>query len=181
MSEKRNAHPAAAMPEAARIGYAQAIASIVRADGKAHPSEQAKVVRLCDALGLSEAGRAEVKGAIRAPNFAEIEAWLRRFVLDEALRYRLMWDALVMAFADGELASGERSELAAFAEVLGFTTDQVLAMALYVERTLGHKKKRGEPSLAEALMPGLDGLPVDPASATEAIRWLHDAIGSRGA
>ena len=174
----RHAHPAAALPEPLRIEYLGALASLVLADGTRHPEEQGRLRQLCSALGLPPAAWATVEGAMAAPNFARIEESLRIFKADESLRFRLMLDAMVVAFADGKLDPSESLELAGFASVLGFTGEQVLTLARYVEATLG---KPGAsvtgPSLTATLESGLEGIPVEPGSARAAIRWLHKTLG----
>ena len=173
-------HPAAALPEPLRIEYIGALASLVLADGEPHPEELRRLRQLCAALGLGEASWATVECAIAGPNFARIEETLRIFKDNDGLRFHLMLDALVVAFADGKLDASESLELAGFASVLGFTSEQVLALSRYVEASPGSE---GAPQkghhLTDALESGLEGIPVEPGSARAAVRWLNKTLGRR--
>ena len=73
--------------------------------------------------------------AARSPDLRRVEAILASF-REDPIRFSLLTDAILVAFADEKLAAGETEQIAEFADALGITTPQAVAIARYVDRTV---------------------------------------------
>jgi uncharacterized tellurite resistance protein B-like protein len=138
-------HPARALREPDRIAYLAALAQLVSADGVVDRTEMARLAALCDALALSTEGRAALVDLAAEPDpgrMHQILVWVRK---DVALRYSLMADAIVIAFADGKLTSAEAAEVAEVARELEIEPAQAVLMARYVESILRAPSEKTDP------------------------------------
>lgn len=172
-----NPHKARSLPEDRRLDYITVIAAMVHADGHVDDVELEVLRLLGDAIDIPEKLMAGVIEAARAPDPLKVDALLASFG-DDQLRFSLLTDAILVAFADEKLAAGETEQIADFAEALHISTAQAITIARYVESVLVDNDKK---ELAKALEEGL----ADAASHVHpprGVRWLYRKLtGGRGA
>jgi len=172
-----NPHKARSLPEDRRLDYITVIASMVHADGHVDEVELEVMRLLGEALDIPDKLMAGVIEAARAPDPQRVDALLASFG-DDPLRFSLLTDAILVAFADEKLAAGETEQIADFAEALHISTAQAITIARYVESVLVDNDKK---ELAKALEEGL----ADAASHVHpprGVRWLYRKLtGGRGA
>ena len=168
-------HPAASLPESLRFQYVAVLVSLVYADGRADERELSLVRRLCDALRLGPWAHEALEAAMRHPNAALVDETLRLLGAIGDLRFSLMADAIAFGFVDGRLSSAEATALHDFADALGVSRDQALALARWVEGAIIKPTNPDRP-LTHALAAGLAGMPVDAASTEAALRWLQEVL-----
>jgi len=140
-------HPARTLPEPQKIEYLLAVAQFVWADGVVARPEMRRLVDVCNALALSDAGREQLIAAAAEPDPTREEAAVRWIKDDVALRFSLMGDAILIAFADGILADPEAAEIVQLAQRMGVETVQAMAMARYVEGLLRVPSNKTDPSI----------------------------------
>ncbi len=172
-----NPHKARALPEDRRLDYITAIASVVHADGHVDEVELEVLRLLGEAIDLPPRFMPKVLEAARNPDHPELERILASFKADP-IRFSLLTDAVLVAFADEKLEAGETEHIAEVAEALDISTAQAVTIAKYVESVLVDNDKK---ELAKALEEGL----ADAASQVHpprGVRWLYRKLtGGRGA
>jgi len=172
-----NPHKARSLPEDRRLDYITVIASMVHADGHVDDVELEVMRLLGEAIDIPEKLMARVIEAARAPDPQKVDALVASFS-EDPLRFSLLTDAILVAFADEKLAAGETEQIADFAEALHISTAQAITIARYVESVLVDNDKK---ELAKALEEGL----ADAASHVHpprGVRWLYRKLtGGRGA
>jgi uncharacterized tellurite resistance protein B-like protein len=170
-------HKARSLPENRRMDYMTAVASVVHADGEVDDMELEVLRLLGEVLDVKPPDMERVIAAARSPDHARVEQILATF-RDDPLRFSLLTDAILVAFADEKLAAGETEEIAEFAEALHISTSQAVMIARYVESVLVDGEKH---DLARALAEGL----ADASSHVHpprGVRWLYRKLtGGRGA
>jgi uncharacterized tellurite resistance protein B-like protein len=170
-------HKARTLPEDRRIDYITAVAAVVHADGEVDDMELEVLRLLGEVLDVKPADMVHVIEAAQNPDHARVEEILASFS-EDAIRFSLLTDAILVAFADEKLASGETAEIAEFAEALHISTAQAVTIARYVESVLVDGEKH---DLAKALAEGL----ADASSHVHpprGVRWLYRKLtGGRGA
>lgn len=171
-----NPHQARFLSEDRRLDYITVIASVVHADGHVDDVELEVMRLLGEAIDLPSRQMPTVIDAARSPDLRRVEAILASF-REDPIRFSLLTDAILVAFADEKLAAGETEQIAEFADALGITTPQAVAIARYVEAALVDADKK---DLAKALEEGL----ADAASHVHpprGVRWLYRKLtGGRG-
>jgi uncharacterized tellurite resistance protein B-like protein len=169
-------HKARALPEDRRIDYVTAVAAVVHADGEVHETELDVLRQLGEVLDIAPRFMPGIMDAAQNPDHGKVEAILGTFRTDP-IRFALLTDAILVAFADEKLAAGETEEIAEFAEALHISTAQAVTIARYVESALVEGEKH---DLAKALAEGL----ADAASQIHpprGVRWLYRKLtGGRG-
>jgi uncharacterized tellurite resistance protein B-like protein len=172
-----NPHKARALPEDRRLDYITAIASVVHADGHVDEVELEVMRLLGEAIDLPERMMPRVIEAARDPDHGRVERILASFK-EDPIRYSLLTDAILVAFADEKLEAGETEQIGEFAEALGISTAQAVTIARYVESVLVDNDRK---ELAKALEEGL----ADAAGQVHpprGVRWLYRKLtGGRGA
>lgn len=169
-------HAACALPEPQRIEYLTAVASILHADGAVVDSEIAKLRALCDALDVSAAGTEEVVAAARQPDPARVSRIVAGY-REKDLRFTLLTDAILLAYADGSVDVGESEEIASWAQVLDISTSQAVLIGRYVAEVV-HGQDEGMGNLSKDLASGLAQFgPQVPAKGS--IRWLYVKLGGK--
>jgi len=158
-----------------RIDYLTAVASIAFADGTTDREELARINEMCAELGVTGEGAERVTAAASAPDRAQVEGILGRFAKTK-LRVTMLIDAMVVAYADGRVDTGEAAEIARYAKVLGFTSEEVVRVGRYVEESLGGPQ--GGEALADDLAAKLADLAADVPS-QGVVRGLFDRIRKR--
>jgi hypothetical protein len=175
-------HPARALPEPQKIEYLLAVAQFVWADGVVAKQEMKRLVDVCEALALSDAGREKLIAAAAEPDPNRVESAVEWIKHDVALRFSLMADAILISFADGILADPEADEIVALARRLAVEKDQAMAMARYVEGLLRAPSHKTDPSiriLSLQLEKALAETDADAAQATAAPErrsWFRDVL-----
>src|SRR5262249_6726619 len=135
-------HPARALPEPQKIEYLLAVAQFVWADGVVARPEMRHLGDMCEALALSDASREELIAAAAAPDPTRVDAAVSWIKGDVALRFSLMGDAILIAFADGILAGPEADEIVQLARRLGGETEQGMGMARCVGGLLARPRDK---------------------------------------
>jgi uncharacterized tellurite resistance protein B-like protein len=161
-------HKARALPEDRRIDYLTAIASMVHADGHVDEVELEVLRLLGEAIEVPERVMPDVYEAARNPDHRRVEAILATFKADP-LRFALLTDTILVAFADEKLAPGETEQIADVAEALDISRAHAVTIARYVESVLVDNDKK---ELAKALEEGL----ADAASHVHpprGVKWLY--------
>ena len=144
-------HPALEASIEDRIDYLVAVASIAFADGTTDRSELLKISELCAELGVTGDGAQRVASAASVPYREQIEHILGRF-RQSGLRVTLLIDAMVVAYADDKVDTGEVAEIARFAKALDLDTAQAVLIGRYVEETIaGHGAETLSRELASKL------------------------------
>jgi uncharacterized tellurite resistance protein B-like protein len=175
-------HPARTLPEPQKIEYLLAVAQFVWADGVVARPEMRRLVDVCNALALSDAGREQLIAAAAAPDPTRVEAavhWIRE---DVALRFSLLGDAILIAFADGILADPEATEIGQLAQRMGVETAQAMAMARYVEGLLRVPSNKTDPSIRalslqlEAALAKTDAKAGAAAANAERRSWFRELL-----
>jgi len=170
-------HRARALPEARRLDYLTAIASVVHADGHVDELELEVLRLLGEAIDLPERLMPRVIEAAQNPDHAGVERILAG-LSEDAVRFSLLTDAILVAFADEKLAPGETEQIAELAEALGISKTQAVSIGKYVESALLDNDTK---DLSRALEEGL----ADAAShihPPRGVRWLYRKLtGGRGA
>jgi uncharacterized tellurite resistance protein B-like protein len=171
-----NPHKARSLPEDRRLDYITVIASMVHADGHVDEVELEVMRLLGEALDLPDSAMPGVFEAARDPDHRKVEALIESFA-EDPLRFSLLTDAILVAFADEKLAAGETEQIADFAEALHISRPEAVTIARYVESVLVDNDKK---ELAKALEEGL----ADAASHVHpprGVRWLYRKLtGGRG-
>ena len=175
-------HPARALPDPQKIEYLLAVAQFVWADGVVAKQEMKRLVNVCEALALSDAGREKLIAAAAEPDPSRVDAAVAWIKQDVALRFSLMADAILIAFADGILAGPEADEIVALARRLGVETEQAMAMARYVEGVLRAPSHKTDPSIRllslqlEEALAKTDSAAATEAAASERRGWFRDLL-----
>jgi uncharacterized tellurite resistance protein B-like protein len=175
-------HPARSLPEAQRIEYLLAVAQFVWADGVVARPEMRHLRDMCQALALSDAGREELIAAAAAPDRTRVDAAVAWIKGDVALRFSLMGDAILIAFADGILAGPEADGIVELAQRLGVETSQAIAMARYVEGLLRRPSDKTDPSIRllsrqlEEALAKTDAVAGAAAAAPERRSWFRELL-----
>jgi uncharacterized tellurite resistance protein B-like protein len=169
-------HKARALPEDRRVDYLIAVAAVVHADGEIAETELDVMRQLGEVLDISPRTMPRIMDAACNPDHQQVETILGTFRQDP-IKFALLTDAILVAFADEKLAAGETEEIAEFAEALHISTAQAVTIARYVESALVEGEKH---DLAKALEEGL----ADAASHVHpprGVRWLYRKLtGGRG-
>jgi uncharacterized tellurite resistance protein B-like protein len=158
----------------------------VWADGVVAKQEMRRLSDVCDALALSEAGKEKLIAAAAAPDPERLASAVERIKHDVALRFSLMADAILIAFADGILADPEAGEIVALARRLGVEQEQAMAMARYVEGLLRAPSHKTDPSIRILSLQLEKALAeTDPAAAHATVdperrSWFRDLLGRFG-
>jgi uncharacterized tellurite resistance protein B-like protein len=163
-----NPHQARFLSEERRLEYMTVIASVVHSDGHVDDVELEVMRQLGEAIDLPSRQMPTVIDAARSPDLRRVEAILASF-RDDPIRFALLTDAILVAFADEKVAAGETEQIAEFADALGISTVQAVAIAKYVESSLVDVDRK---DLAKALEEGL----ADAASHVHpprGVRWLY--------
>lgn len=129
--ERPPPHPATALPHNGRVEYLIAVAALVYADGEVAPGELEVVRALSRILELPDGAHNLVVASAKFPDYKRVDAILAKFRGDN-LRYTLLCDAVLVAFADGRLRPTETHELARFAHALGISSAQAIKIGQYV-------------------------------------------------
>ena len=175
-------HPARALPEPQKIEYLLAVAQFVWADGVVAQQEMRRLVNVCEALALSDAGREQLITAAAEPDPRRVDkavGWIKE---DVALRFSLMADAILISFADGILADPEADEIVALARRLSVETEQAMAMARYVEGLLRAPSHKTDPSIRilslqlEKALAETDAKAASETVAAERRSWFRDVL-----
>jgi uncharacterized tellurite resistance protein B-like protein len=176
-------HPARSLPEPQKIEYLLAVAQFVWADGVVAKPEMRRLSDVCDALALAPSGREKLIAAAAAPDPKRVDAAVHWIKEDVALRFSLMGDAILIAFADGILADPEAAEIVQLAQRLGVETEQAMAMARYVEGLLRVPSNKTDPSIRllsrqlEAALAKTDADAGAQAAAPERRSWFRQLLG----
>jgi uncharacterized tellurite resistance protein B-like protein len=163
-------HAALSLGVDQRHRYLLAVAAIVYADGNLDPGEREVLRLLARVLELEEpeAWADSALKQVRDPDRARIDEILGELQTEE-LRHALLADAILVAFADGRVTAGECREVAEYAERLGVSTAQAVAVGRYVEEVIlgeeGH-------TLSKALAVGLADAKAE-LSPPRGLRWLY--------
>src|SRR5262245_54576956 len=144
-------HKARSLPEDRRLDYITAVAAMVHADGEVSELELDVLRLLGEVLDISPQAMPRILESACNPDHRKVEYILGTF-RDDPLRFALLPDAILVAFADEVLAAGETEEIAEFAEALHISTAQAVSIARYVESALVDSEKH---DLAKALAEGL--------------------------
>jgi len=161
-------HKARSLPEDRRIDYITAVASVVHADGEVSELELEVLRLLGEVLDIPPTSMPRILEAACNPDHTRVEHILSTFRADP-IRFALLTDAILVAFADEKLAAGETEEIAEFAEALHISTAQAVTIARYVESALVDSERH---DLAKALAEGL----ADASSHVHpprGVRWLY--------
>jgi uncharacterized tellurite resistance protein B-like protein len=175
-------HRARSLPEAERIEYLTAVASLVVADAHVDDAELAVLGRLCRALDVSAEAQERVIAAARSPDRAAVERALAEVAKDADLRTSLLADAIVVAFADGKLMPGETQHIDDFARRLGLTQAQAVLISRHVEAIVrAERAASGDATspmtrLSSELAQGLTA-EGDARRRDGSVRWLWRALG----
>jgi uncharacterized tellurite resistance protein B-like protein len=189
---KGGPHPARGLPEPQRIDYLTAVGSILFADGTVSESELEKLRHMCLALELSPAGVEEVIGAFADAGGAQLSplaaagqqpdpARVSRIVAgyrNKDLRFTLLTDAIVMAYADGRIDEGESEEIASWAEALQISTAQAVLIARYVAQVVSDEGEGDDKDLSKELAAGL-AEHANQVPNKGSIRWLFVKLGGK--
>ena len=135
-------HPATKLPLAERVDYLTVVAAMVTADGEVSDSELGKLRQYCKDLDLGPAEIGQVMTDAEQPNQVQIREITSRLKSSE-LRFTLMTDLLFMAFADGKFVEAEEREVAALADALVITGEQLTAIKKYVQTVLKAQRTAG--------------------------------------
>jgi uncharacterized tellurite resistance protein B-like protein len=130
-NDERPPHPAAALPHNGRVEYLIAVAALVYADGEVAPGEIEIIRALSKILDLPDGAHNLVVASAKFPDYKRVDGILAKFRGDP-LRYTLLCDAVLVAFADGKLRPSETHELARFAHALGISSAQAVKIGAYV-------------------------------------------------
>jgi uncharacterized tellurite resistance protein B-like protein len=174
MSDGGHDHTARNLPEDQRLEYLVAVASMVCADGQVAESELEVVRTLCEALAVSAETAKNVLAAARHPDRARVDATASR-LRGHPLRYALLTDAILVAFADGKVLPGESEEIAELADALGISRAHAGLIGRYVETVIVGEE---HPALSKALSDQL----AEHASHVHpprGVRWLYRKLIER--
>jgi uncharacterized tellurite resistance protein B-like protein len=149
---------------------------VVHADGEVSELELEVLRLLGEVLDISPRTMPRIIEAACNPDHEKVEYILGTFRHDP-IRFALLTDAILVAFADEKLAAGETEEIAEFAEALHISTAQAVAIARYVESALVDGEKH---DLAKALEEGLADVSSQ-VHPPRGVRWLYRKLtGGRG-
>ena len=162
-------HPAMALDANERIDYLCAAASIAYADGQTDSSELNVLREMCRLLDVGDGAERVLEAARQKP-----EASHARFeqIKQRGLGVPLVTDAVVIAFADGQLAPGETKGIAAIVHLVGVTHAQAGLIGRYVEATVSGED---DGPLARELAEGLVREKV-PVSSHHPVKWLYQKL-----
>lgn len=119
------------LSETARVEYLIAVAALVYADGYVADSELQVLRALAHVLALPDGAYNLVMASARFPDKRRVTTILDKVKKDN-IKYTLLCDAVLVAFADGRLLAAETEEIARFARALGISTAQAGKIARYV-------------------------------------------------
>lgn len=167
-------HPAAALPEGQRLEYLRLVASMATVDGHIAEAERTKLERLGRVLGLRSSLTAPLFAALRrgeldAPVPAEHAATWRN---QGGVRWHLVIDSIVIAFADGALARTESERVGRLARLMSVSPAEVGKMAELVERIL-FQRAPDERVLARELGAAIG----EPEGGEQVVALLHEVAG----
>jgi uncharacterized tellurite resistance protein B-like protein len=148
-------HPARSLPDKQRIDYLLVVAAIAYADRQIAEAERENLRDLSAALGLSNMDADRVVATMVAPHPSQLARVFDSFKRGD-LRYTLLTDATVLAFADGQVESGEAETIARFAQALDIDTAQAVMIGRYVEEVVQGKRTE---SLSDELAQKLGQIP----------------------
>jgi uncharacterized tellurite resistance protein B-like protein len=170
-------HKARSLPEDRRVDYVTAVAAMVHADGEVSELELDVLRLLGEVLDISPKAMPRILEEACNPDHRKVEYILSTFESDP-IRFALLTDAILVAFADEKLAAGETEQIAEFADALHISVAQAVSIARYVESALVDGGEKHE--LAKALAEGL----ADASSHVHpprGVRWLYRKLtGGRG-
>jgi uncharacterized tellurite resistance protein B-like protein len=174
-------HEAHDIPLVERVDYMTIIASMAGADVALAPEELEKLRELCRALELPVAETEKVLDTARRPT-RSVERHLET-LKSSPLRFTLISDCLSLAYADGEYAKSERTEIASLARTLEVDDAQLAALeecarALAEAHAKDHPadwKHRGE-KLGQQL--AAVGIPIGAVGALSAVGLSTAGISS---
>jgi uncharacterized tellurite resistance protein B-like protein len=167
-------HKARSLTEERRVDYITAVAAVVHADGEVSELELDVLRLLGEVLDIPPRIMPRVVEAACNPDHRQVDYLLGTFRADP-IRFALLTDAILVAFADEKLMPGETEEIAEFSDALGISRAQAIAIAHYVESALVDGDKH---DLAKALAEGL----ADVASQVHpprGVRWLYRKLTRR--
>lgn len=119
-------HEALSVPLPERVDYLTVIASLVGADVALDPDELEQVRSLCKVLEVPDAEAEKIVETARRPTHSVVRHI--DSLKGSHLRFALLTDCIALAYADGEYAKGERTEILSLAHQLGVTDEQVAAL-----------------------------------------------------
>lgn len=131
-------HPLKGYKESEKIDYLSLLACIAAADGEVDDDEINSLRSLAKLVGLSGKGRAAVLSAAEDPSSVEVGDVTRRLSSSE-LRFTLITDMYLVAYADDSLDKEEVTEIKGFAKNLKVKDDQLQAIHKYAQAL--HKAK----------------------------------------
>jgi tellurite resistance protein len=138
MTPEIDDHPALGLDEVRRGAYLEAVAMLVLADGLVDPKELRSLSALCRSLEVSDATERRVLQAAQQGVPDAREGWLETIRNDRELSLALLIDAVVMAMADGKVASAEAEEIASLGAKLGISTAKATHIGAYVAGVVRH-------------------------------------------
>lgn len=162
-------HPARELSEEGRRRYLLALAAMIYADGVRNETEVTALRQIGEAIELPPPVVEAAIESMREPDRAEVDLILGELKADDALRWALLTDAILLIFSDRQVAVAECIEIAEYADRLGVSTAQAVLMGRYVEHVLLHEEGT---ELSKALAEGLaeDHAQLHPA---RGLKWLH--------
>lgn len=168
-------HPARDLPEDERRRYLTALAAMIYADGVRNEAEVEALRHIGEVLGLPAALVDATIDSMREPDRAAVDAILGDIRNDDALRWALLTDAILLIFSDRQVAVAECLEIAEYADRLGVSTGQAVLMGRYVEHVLLHEEGT---ELSKALAEGLAEAQAQLHPA-RGLKWLHRKLEER--
>ena len=134
-------HPLKGYKEDEKVGYLSVVACIAAADGEVVDEEIKALRALAKLVGVSGKGRATVLSAAEDPTSVDVEKHLGKLARSE-LRFTLLTDLYLIAYADDKLDKSEVREINDLAKKLKIRQDQKTAIKKYAEAL--HKAKDAE-------------------------------------
>ncbi|MCA9675492.1 MAG: TerB family tellurite resistance protein [Kofleriaceae bacterium] len=161
-------HVALGLSDADRVDYLKVVASVAFADQETDEAELGNLRAMCEALGLSDAGRDQVLAAAAGADAAATDAIVTRLKADVALRVPLLTDVITVAFADGKVAPAESRDISRLGRALDIESGQIGLIARYVEAIVMGADRDQEHALSREL-----GAGVAAEHRGKVVRWLH--------
>lgn len=168
-------HPARELPVEERRRYLLALAAMIYADGVRNETEVEALRHIGEVLALPSPVVEAAIESMREPDRAEVDRILGELKSDDALRWALLTDAILLIFSDRQVAVSECIEIAEYADRLGVSTAQAVLMGRYVEHVLLHEEGT---ELSKALAEGLAEAQAQLHPA-RGLKWLHRKLEER--
>jgi hypothetical protein len=162
-------HPIHDLPEAERVEYLLAVASLVVVDGAASPAAIERLRVLGREAGLTASDAAAVLASASIPDLKRVDAELARVSKRPELATSLLADAIAIAFSSDQLAAAKGATLARMGERLGLNVAQAELIARYVESVRMGGEHAAHPHLAKELGEALVGAHAKTGSG---VLWL---------